>query len=185
MSAITSADERTAVCGVCALVVIADRRRAWTSIKSKSSETHCSSGYRRYGIAEASLLQRLTSTSVKYDHPSQTHSQGVIMMNLRDIQIPQNVESALEDVARSLQKAAKDAEGLSGDASEALSKAAAEVTRAAGSLREHAAAVARNVVQKAAHEVQEHPIASLASAITAAAALVGVIAKMRHKDSGN
>jgi len=72
------------------------------------------------------------------------------MMNLRDIQIAQNVESALEDVARSLQKAAKDAEGLSGDASEALSKAAAEVTRAAGSLREHAAAVARNVVQKAA-----------------------------------
>jgi hypothetical protein len=64
-----------------------------------------------------------------------------------------------------------------------LSKAAADVTRAAESLRKHAAAAARNVVQKAVHEVQEHPIASLAAAITAAAALVGVIAKKRDKDS--
>jgi hypothetical protein len=50
-------------------------------------------------------------------------------------------------------------------------------------LRKHAAATARNVVQKAAREVQEHPIASLAAAITAAAALVRIIAAARHKDS--
>lgn len=97
-------------------------------------------------------------------------------------QIQHNVEAALDDVARSLQKAAKDAEGLSSDASEALSKAAADVTRAAESLRKHAAAAARNVAQKAVHEVREHPIASLAAAITAAAALVGVIAAKRPKD---
>lgn len=104
--------------------------------------------------------------------------------SLKD-QIPHNVEAALHDVAQALQKAAGDAEGLSKDAGEALSKAAADVTRAAESLRKHAAAATRNVVQKAAHEVQEHPIASLAAAITAAAALVGVIAARRHKDSGS
>ena len=104
------------------------------------------------------------------------------MPNSLNNQIQHNIEVALDDVARSLQKAAKDAEGLSGDASEALSKAAADVTRAAESLRKHAAAAARNIAQKAAHEVQEHPIASLAAAITAAAALVGVIAAKRHKD---
>ncbi len=56
----------------------------------------------------------------------------------------------------------KDAAGLSQEARDALAKAAAEVTRAAESLRRHAAATARNVVQRAAHEVHEHPIASLA-----------------------
>jgi ElaB/YqjD/DUF883 family membrane-anchored ribosome-binding protein len=97
-------------------------------------------------------------------------------------QVQHNVEAALDDVARSLLKAAKGAEGLSSDASEALSKAAADVARAAESLRKHAAATAKNAVQKAAHELQEHPIATLAAAITAAAALVGVIAAKRNKD---
>jgi ElaB/YqjD/DUF883 family membrane-anchored ribosome-binding protein len=96
--------------------------------------------------------------------------------------IRHNVEAALDDVARSLQRIAKEAEGLSKDASEALSKAAAEVTCAADSLRKHAAATARTVVQKAAHEVKEHPIASLAAAITAAAALVSIITAKGHKD---
>jgi ElaB/YqjD/DUF883 family membrane-anchored ribosome-binding protein len=97
-------------------------------------------------------------------------------------QVQHNIEIALDEVARSMQKAAKDAEGLSQDASEALSKAAAEVTRAADSLRKHAATTARSTIQKAVHEVQEHPIASLAAAITAAAALVSVITGRRHKD---
>ena len=97
-------------------------------------------------------------------------------------QVQHNIETALHDVARLLQKAAKDAEGLSQDASESLSKAAADVMRAADSLRKHAATTARSTIQKAVHEVQEHPIASLAAAITAAAALVGVISAKRHKD---
>lgn len=97
-------------------------------------------------------------------------------------EIQHNVEDALDDVARSLTNAAKSAEGLSGDANEALLKAAADVTRAAESLRKRAVATAKNVAQKAAHEVQEHPIASLAAAITAAAALVGLIVAARHKD---
>jgi ElaB/YqjD/DUF883 family membrane-anchored ribosome-binding protein len=105
------------------------------------------------------------------------------MTNSLNHQIQHNVVAALDEVARSLEKAAKDAEGLSKDASEALSKAVADVTSAAESLRKHAAATARNVVQKAVQEVKEHPIASLAAAITAAAALVRIIAAARHKES--
>jgi ElaB/YqjD/DUF883 family membrane-anchored ribosome-binding protein len=92
-----------------------------------------------------------------------------------------DVENALDDVARSLQKLALEAEGVSGEAGEALSKAAADVTHAAESLRKHAAAAAGNVVQKAVREVQEHPIAALAGAITAAAALVSIITAKKHK----
>ncbi len=98
-------------------------------------------------------------------------------------QVQHTVEAALDEVAQSLHRIAKDAEGLSRDASDALSKAAADVTRAAEALRTHATAAARSLAQKAAHEVQEHPIASLAAAITAAAALVSVIAGKGHKDT--
>ena len=93
-----------------------------------------------------------------------------------------NVETALEDVARSLHQAAQDAEGLSHDASEALSKAASDVKRAADSLRQHSAATARSALQKAVHEIHEHPVASLAAAITAAAALVNMILAARDKE---
>jgi ElaB/YqjD/DUF883 family membrane-anchored ribosome-binding protein len=94
-----------------------------------------------------------------------------------------NVEAALEDVAKTLHAIAADAEGLSKEASEALAKAAVDVRHAAESLRQHAAATAKKAVGKAAHEVQEHPIASLAAAITAAAALVSVITSKRNKDT--
>ena len=90
---------------------------------------------------------------------------------------------ALDDVARSLCKAAKDAEALSKDVSESLTRAAADVTLAAEALRKHAEATARNVVQKAAHEMKEHPIATLATAITAAAALLRLIATEPNKDA--
>ena len=103
------------------------------------------------------------------------------MPNSLNNQIQHNVEAALDEVARSLQKVAKDAEGLSSDAGEALLKAAADVTRAAESLRKHAAAASRNVAQKAVYEMREHPIATLAAAITAAAALVHVIAAKGQK----
>jgi ElaB/YqjD/DUF883 family membrane-anchored ribosome-binding protein len=105
------------------------------------------------------------------------------MPNSLSNQIQHTVEAALDDVARSLQKAAEDAENLSSDAVEALSKAAADVARAAEALRKHARTAANSLAQKAAHEVRDHPIATLAAAITAAAALVRVIAANRHQDT--
>lgn len=79
-----------------------------------------------------------------------------------------DLEGTLDDVARSLRTAA---ESLSGDAGEAASKTAADAMHAAELVRKYAAATAK----KAAHQVHEHPIMSLAVVITAAAAMVGLI----------
>jgi len=94
------------------------------------------------------------------------------------VDVRQDVETALEDVARLLRSAA---ESVSGESEAAVSKAAKEVTRAAQSVRKHAKATAKDVAARTAREVKEHPIASLTAAITAAAALVGVIIAARRK----
>jgi ElaB/YqjD/DUF883 family membrane-anchored ribosome-binding protein len=86
--------------------------------------------------------------------------------SFRDVR--HELEDALQATARSLRTAA---ETLSGDAREAVSKAAEEATRAADSVRKYAVGASRT----AAHQVQEHPIVSLAAAFTAAAALVALI----------
>ena len=85
------------------------------------------------------------------------------------------IEAALHEVAQTLKDIAKRAAGSSQEASESLVRAAADVTHAAEALRKMAAVTTKNVLHKAAQEVQEHPIASLAAAITAAAALVRVL----------
>jgi ElaB/YqjD/DUF883 family membrane-anchored ribosome-binding protein len=93
------------------------------------------------------------------------------------VDVRQDVETALEDVARLLRSAA---ESVSGESEAAVSKAVKEVTRAAQSVRKHGKATAKDVAARTAREVKEHPIASLAAAITAAAALVGVIIAARR-----
>lgn len=92
--------------------------------------------------------------------------------------VRQDVEAALEDVARLLRQAA---ERVSDESEAAVSSAAKDVTRAAQTVRQHAAAMAKDVAGRAVQEVKEHPIAALTAAITAAAALVGVIASTRQK----
>lgn len=95
-------------------------------------------------------------------------------------EVRHDIEQALEDVARSLAKAA---EGYSEDASTVVAKAAKDVKRAAERMRSSpVAAAAKDVASKAISEAKEHPIASLAAAITAAAALVGILASTLNKD---
>ena len=103
------------------------------------------------------------------------------MPDLSNASLQHDVEAALAEVVRSLQRIADEADGLSKEARESLTKAAEEVSRAGESLRRHARATARDMVQKAAREVQEHPIASLAAAVTAVAALAGILARRSHK----
>jgi len=95
-------------------------------------------------------------------------------------EIAQNVEDTLDAVARSLREASHRTQDLSEEASEALSDAAADVVRVAEKLRKQAVHATRDVARQATHEVKEHPIASLAAALTAVAALVGVIAASRN-----
>lgn len=105
------------------------------------------------------------------------------MSNFTTNVIAENVEDALDAVARSLREASDRTHDLSDDASEVLSNAAADVVRVAEKLRKHAVDVTKDVARQATHEVQQHPIASLAAALTAVAALVGVIAAARSSKS--
>lgn len=89
------------------------------------------------------------------------------------------IENTLDTVAQSLRAASERTHDLSEEASEALSIAAAEVLGAAEKLRMRAANVAGEVARQTAHEVKQHPIASLAAALTAIAALAGMIAASR------
>ena len=90
-----------------------------------------------------------------------------------------NSEAALADVIKALSKAA---EGLSADARDAVTKAARDVKAAAEALRGERAPTLKDVAQKAALEIKEHPVVALAAAISAAAALVGVIAAATARD---
>jgi len=94
--------------------------------------------------------------------------------------IRRDLEATLDDVARLLRQAA---ESVSGDAEAAIGKAAGEVAHAAERLRKSAMATARDVAGGAAKEIKDHPLAALTAAITAAAALVGVIAATHRKSA--
>ena len=89
------------------------------------------------------------------------------------------VDDALAVVAKSLHEASENALELSEEASLALSNAAAEVVRVAEDLRRHSVEATKELARKATHEMQEHPIASVAAALAALGALVGVIVASR------
>jgi ElaB/YqjD/DUF883 family membrane-anchored ribosome-binding protein len=91
-----------------------------------------------------------------------------------------DVDKALEDVARALTRAA---DNLSGAAEDAVVQAVKDVRAAAETVRKRAPGVAQRVVDHAVHEVKDHPIASLAAAITAASALVGVLVATQNKSA--
>lgn len=98
--------------------------------------------------------------------------------------IMENLEDTLDIVARSLRDASERTHDLSEEASDVLSKAATDVIGVAERLRDHALEGGKDIASQASREVQDHPIASLAAALAAMAALVGVIAvARRHKDA--
>jgi len=101
------------------------------------------------------------------------------MSNSISDETAKNVENTLDVVARSLREASDRTQDLSEEASEVLSNAAADVVRVAEKLRKHAVDAVKDVARQATHEAQQHPIASLAAALTAIAALVGAIAATR------
>ena len=102
------------------------------------------------------------------------------MSNSTSNEIAKNVEDALDVVARSLREASERTQDLSEEASEVLSNAAEDVVRVAEKLSKHALDATKDVARQATREVQQHPIASLAAALTAVAALVGLIAATRN-----
>lgn len=101
------------------------------------------------------------------------------MSNSTSHEIAKNVEDTLDVVARSLREASERTQDVSEEASEVLANAAADVVRVAEKLSKHALEATKDVARQATHEVQQHPIVSLAAALTAVAALVGLIAITR------
>lgn len=101
------------------------------------------------------------------------------MSKFKSNEIAQDVEDTLDGVARSLREASERTQDLSEEASEALSDAAKDVVRVAERLRKQAVHATKDVALQATQEIKQHPIASLAAALTAVAALVGVIAASR------
>lgn len=93
-------------------------------------------------------------------------------------QIRHDVEDTLEDVAHALRRAA---DTLVDDAEKGVAEAAAATRRAAEILAAKAGPRAKALAQKATAEVKEHPIASAAAALTAAAALISLLATARKK----
>lgn len=96
-------------------------------------------------------------------------------------QIAGEVEATLATVAQSLRDASASALEISEEASAALSNAAAEVVRVAESLSRDSINAVKSMTRQAANEVQEHPIASIAAALTAVGTLVGVIVAARNR----
>jgi len=93
-------------------------------------------------------------------------------------QISKDVEESLDDVARVLRKAT---DHLSDDAEEAVAQAARAVREASIALANSAPPMAKDLANKAVREVKEHPIVAATAALTAAAALIGLLSRARSK----
>lgn len=89
---------------------------------------------------------------------------------------------SVETAAEALKAAASSSHELSEEASAALATATTELAKLAESLGAHAAEAAKDTARFAKHEVEAHPIASLAAALTAVVAVMGmVVVKRRNR----
>lgn len=84
-------------------------------------------------------------------------------------------QDSVDTVAEALKAAASSTHEFSDEAREALASATTEITKQAESLRTHAVDTAKDAASYAKHEVEAHPMASLAAALTAVAAVIGVM----------
>lgn len=89
-------------------------------------------------------------------------------------------QESVESAAEALKAAASSSHEFSEEASAALASATTELTKLAESLRAHAVEAARDTARFAKHEFDAHPMASVAAALTAVAAVIGVIAVNRR-----
>lgn len=94
--------------------------------------------------------------------------------------VQDDLERALQDVARTLHNAADD---LSDDAERAVAEAARALREAAQKLADKAPPEARFIAEKASAEAKAHPIATAAAALSAAAALIALLGVGRRKPS--
>lgn len=90
-------------------------------------------------------------------------------------------QDSVDTAAHALKAAASSTHEFSAEAGEVLATASTEISKLAESLRTHAVDAATNAAQYAKHEVEAHPLASLAAALTAVVAVMGVVAMGRSR----
>ncbi|PXW77522.1 hypothetical protein C7451_10415 [Blastomonas natatoria] len=88
-------------------------------------------------------------------------------------------QDSVDTAAHALKAAASSTQEFSAEAGEVLATATTEISKLAESLRTHAVDAAKDAAQFAKHEVEAHPLALLAAALTAVVAVMGVVAMGR------
>jgi ElaB/YqjD/DUF883 family membrane-anchored ribosome-binding protein len=88
-------------------------------------------------------------------------------------------QDSVDTAADALKAAASGTHEFTEEASAVLATASTEITKLAESLRAHAVDAAKDAAQYAKHEVEAHPLASLAAALTAVVAVMGMMAVSR------
>lgn len=96
-------------------------------------------------------------------------------------QVRHDIEDTLEDIAKALHAVADE---LSDDAEAAVAQAAQSLREAAKALAAKTPPEARYVAEKAVKEAKEHPVATTAAALSAAAALIALLRMGRKKKAG-
>jgi ElaB/YqjD/DUF883 family membrane-anchored ribosome-binding protein len=100
------------------------------------------------------------------------------MSNALNRQLQHDIDDTLQDVAKALHSVADD---LADDAETGVAQAAKALRHAASVMAEKTPPQVKTLARKAAEEVRQHPVASTAAALTAAAALIGLLASTRRK----
>lgn len=102
------------------------------------------------------------------------------MSNTPTQNLTAHFQDSVDTAAHALKAAASGTHEFSEDASEMLSTATTEITKLAENLRAHAIDGAKDAARFAKAEVEAHPLASLAAALTAVVAVMGVMAINRR-----
>lgn len=89
-------------------------------------------------------------------------------------------QDSVDTAADALKAAASGTHEFTEEAGAVLASATTEITKLAESLRAHATDAAKDTARYAKHEVEAHPLASLAAALTAVVAVMGVVAFNRN-----
>jgi ElaB/YqjD/DUF883 family membrane-anchored ribosome-binding protein len=91
-----------------------------------------------------------------------------------------NFQDSVDTAGDALKAAASSTHDFTEEASAALSTATNELAKLAESLRTHAVDAAKDAARYAKTEVEAHPMASLAAALTAVVAVMGMMAMNRR-----
>lgn len=89
-------------------------------------------------------------------------------------------KDSVDTAADALKAAASSTHEFTAEAGDVLATATTEIAKLAESLRTHAVDAAKDAASYAKHEVEAHPLASLAAALTAVVAVMGLMAVTRR-----